>query len=706
MNKNKHINKKDALLEIRIENIPARFITSAKRQMEKIAIDNLNKMGIKYKSIQSFGTYKRLVLYINDIEAKTEEKTVTATGPSAKLLKDEKGKYTPQSFGFAKSQKTTPDKLKVINTPKGDFLAVEKKMGGEASWKKLAEVFPLIISKLQFPKNMVWEKERFRFARPIRSIIALHGEKLIPFKLAGIKSGRKTVGLSSNGSKEIIIKSAEKYFKTLENLNVIVEDEKRLLILNKEISSASKRMNLIPNIDSQLLEENLYLVEYPVGIVGGFSKDFLDLPIELVHLVMKKQLKFFTVASPKGALEPYFIGIRDGISKGQKNVREGFKNVLEARFKDALFFYKKDLSAPLDVMNDKLKAITFHQGLGSMRDKCLRIKEFSSMLVKTLNLENLDKEEILKASEYVYCDLASELVKEFTELQGIMAYYYAKNAGFSKGTCKIIKEFYWPLSSASALPDSCESSMVSLSGKIDTILSSFAVGITVTGSADPYGLRRHAMGFARIIITKKFSLNLNSFLKEAFEFLPKAVKEKEKNDKEKLFGNILEFVWQRAETVFTESGYKFDEIRAVKSYFIESGDLTDAAQRIKSLNAMRKNPDFDSLAASFKRAKNILKQTGIKETDIPDEALFEKGEEKELYKNIKVLSFKAEEMLKANDYSAYLSELVKIKPSLDGFFDNVMVMVKDEKVKANRLKIIKSLVVLFAKAADLSQIHE
>ncbi len=703
MNKNKSIAKKDALLEIRIENIPARFITSAKSQMEKIAVDNLNKLGIKHESIESFGTYKRLVLYIHNMEAKTEEKTITATGPSAKLLKDENGKYTPQSFGFAKSQKTTPDKLKVIKTPKGDFLAIERKIGGEPSSKKLAEIFPHIISKLQFPKNMIWEEERFRFARPIRSIIALYGEKLISFKLAGIKSARKTVGLSAKGSKEIIIKSAEKYFKTLEHLNVIVKDEDRKSVLDKEISSALKRMKLTANIDQELLEENLYLVEYPVGVVGDFSRDFLDLPAELVHLVMKSQLKFFTVENLKGALEPYFIGIRDGISKGQKNVRDGFKNVLEARFKDALFFYKKDLAMPLDLMNDKLQDITFHQGLGTMYDKCHRIKECSTILSKGLKLEKLNKEEIFRASEYIYCDLASEVVKEFTELQGIMAYYYAKNANLSKGVCKSIKEFYWPLSSISALPASVESSVVSLSGKIDTILSSFAVGITVTGSADPYALRRHAMGLARIIIAKKFSLNLNSVLKEAFEFLPKGVKEK--SDKEKLFRDILEFIWQRAEAVFIESGYKFDEIRAVKSYFIESGDLTNAARRIKSLNTMRKNPDFESLAASFKRAKNILKQTSIKETDMPDETLFEEDAEKALYKNIQSLSLKGGDILKNNDYSSYLSELVKIKPALDGFFDSVMVMVKDEKVKTNRLKIIKSLVVLFAKAADLSQIQ-
>ncbi|MCK5358290.1 MAG: glycine--tRNA ligase subunit beta, partial [Elusimicrobiales bacterium] len=387
----------------------------------------------------------------------------------------------------------------------------------------------------------------------------------------------------------------------------------------------------------------------------------------------------------------------------QKNVRDGFKNVLEARFKDALFFYKKDLAMPLDLMNDKLQDITFHQGLGTMYDKCHRIKECSTILSKGLKLEKLNKEEIFRASEYIYCDLASEVVKEFTELQGIMAYYYAKNANLSKGVCKSIKEFYWPLSSISALPASVESSVVSLSGKIDTILSSFAVGITVTGSADPYALRRHAMGLTRIIIAKKFSLNLNSVLKEAFEFLPKGVKEK--SDKEKLFRDILEFIWQRAEAVFIESGYKFDEIRAVKSYFIESGDLTNAARRIKSLNTMRKNPDFESLAASFKRAKNILKQTSIKETDMPDETLFEEDAEKALYKNIQSLSLKGGDILKNNDYSSYLSELVKIKPALDGFFDNVMVMVKDEKVKTNRLKIIKFLVVLFAKAADLSQIQ-
>lgn len=702
MIRNKPANKKDVLLEIRIENIPARFVISAKKQMADLAVSELKKPGLKYESIETFGTYKRLVLYINQMSAKTEEKTITVTGPSAKFLKDEKGNYTPQSSGFASKQNITPDKLKVVKTPKGDFLVVEKKLGGEPAVKKLAEIFPRIISNLQFPKNMVWGADRFKFARPIRGIISLYGEKPVSFNIAGVKSGRKTVGLSCKGSREIIIRSAEKYFKTLENLNVIVKDEKRLLILKQEILEAAKRMKLSANIDEELLSENLYLVEYPVCVVGSFRKNFLDLPIELLNLVMKKQLKFFTVADGKGKLHSYFIGIRDGVSTGQKNVRDGFKNVLEARFEDAFFFYKKDLAAPLDELNDKLKSITFHQKLGTMHDKCLRITEFLSMLSSRLNLAGFNKEEALKASRYVYSDLASEVVKEFTELQGIMAYYYVKNAGFSKLICKTVKEFYWPLSAKSALPSSAESSVVSLAGKIDAVLSSFAAGIIPTGSEDPYGLRRHGAGLVRIIIANKFPFNIKAFLKEGFEHLPDAVKEK--NDKSKLFGDIMEFLWQRAEAVFAESGYKFDEIRAVKSRFLESGDLVEADKRIESLNIMRKDPAFDSLAAAFKRAKNILKKSPPESAN-PDEFLFEKDEEKELYKNIQNLSLKSGDISTNDNYAEFLSELVKIKPSLDGFFDNVMVMAEDEKIRTNRIRVIQSLVSLFDKAADLSQIQ-
>ena len=687
--------KSDALLEIRIENIPARFVISAEEQLKKYAAGLLAEANLPFESIETCGTYKRLVLYISGVPAKTEEKIQKGYGPAARLLKDEKGDYTPQAAGFARSRGTTPDKLGVETVPnKGEVLVCETRVPGRPSVKALAEIFPQVISKLQFPKNMVWEETRFRFARPIRSLLALYGDKPVAFSVAGIKSGRLTVGLSAKGSRQLKVSSAEKYFKALEHANVIVRDTERLEMLRGEIAALSKRVKLSVEADAELLNENLYLIEYPVCVLAGYSQEFLKLPHELVHLVMKKQLKFFTVANSKGALQPYFVGIRDGVSKGQRNVEEGFKNVLEARFRDAIFFYTRDLAVPLGDFKEKLKAITFQAKLGTMADKTARVEKLAAWLCDNCGIP-VDKEDASAAAAHVYSDLTTNVVKEFTELQGVMGYYYAKNAGLSERASRAVGEFYWPASAKSPLPSSKEGALVSLAGKLDTLVSDFALGLIPSGSEDPHGLRRAALGAVRIILENGFRLNLRNSAENAFAALNMPAQREP----------LLDFIWQRAEAVFTESGYRFDEVKAVREFFLAGGDLLDCRDRIRDINALRGNADFAGIAMAFKRAKNILRQAKAPLSGAPDEGSFEKDEERALYGDIKAMSGRLRAHLGDRDYAKGLSELLLIKGSLDNFFEKVMVMAEDPKVRDNRLNLIKSLVNLFEGVADLSQLQ-
>jgi glycyl-tRNA synthetase beta chain len=494
---------------------------------------------------------------------------------------------------------------------KGEVLVFETRIPGRPAVKALAEIFPQIITRLQFPKNMVWEATRFRFARPIRSLLALYGDKPVVFSVAGIKSGRVTVGLSAKGSRQIKVGAAEKYFKALEHANVIVKDAERLAMLRLEISNLEKRMKLVVKADPELLSENLYLVEYPVCVMSGYSQDFLKLPHELVHLVMKKQLKFFAVSDAKGALQPYFVGIRDGVSKGQRNVEEGFKNVLEARFRDAIFFYTRDLAIPLADFRDKLKAITFQEKLGTMSDKTVRVEKLAAWLGDNCGA-TVNKEEVKAAAANVYADLTSNLVREFTELQGVMGYYYAKNAGLSENASRAVGEFYWPMSAKSPLPSSKEGALVSLAGKLDTLASDFALALIPSGSEDPHGLRRQAHGLARIVIENNFKVDLSEAFSFAFALLPAEAEKRE-------VSVPMDFVWQRAEAVFTESGYRFDEAKAVREFFISGGDLLDCRARVKDINSLRGNPDFAGIAMAFKRAKNILRQAKAPLSGTPDE---------------------------------------------------------------------------------------
>jgi len=693
--------KRDALLEIRIENIPARFITSAETQLEEGARKLLEGANLPFESVKAYGTYKRLVLHITGVPAKTEEKTVKAMGPLAKFWKDAEGNFTPQSSGFARGQGITPDKLIIETAPKGEVLVALKKIPGRPSVKALSEIFPSLIGALQFPKTMVWEATRVRFARPIRSMAALYGEKVIPFSFAGIKTGRITVGLSAKGSRAVTIPAAEKYFRILENANVLVKDDDRARTLAKEIEQVCKRTKLEVEADAELVKENLYLVEYPVCVVGTYDQEFLKLPKELVHLVMKKQLKFFTVCDSKKRLQPYFVGIRDGVSKGQKNVEEGFRNVLEARFRDAIFFYTRDLAWPMEEMLKALKTATFQERLGSMYDRAERVEKLAGWLAAAV--PGLDVEAVKKAARVVYADLSSNVVREFTELQGVMGYYYAKNAGFSETAAKAVGEFYWPMSAKSPIPSAKESSVVSIAGKLDTLAADFALGQIPSGSEDPHALRRQALGLARILLENDLELPLKEAFARALELLP----EKAGGfDKDKTVAGLLDFVWARAEVLFGETGFRFDEVRAVKEFFLKNADLLDCRRRINDLHAVRKNPDFEALAMAFKRAKNILKQAKYAGMETPDELLFEKDEERALYADIKVLSGKVKTCLDSRDYAKSLVETVVIKPNLDNFFNTVMVMVEDTRIKENRLRLISSLVSLFEDVADLSQLQQ
>ncbi|HNT97564.1 MAG TPA: glycine--tRNA ligase subunit beta [Elusimicrobiales bacterium] len=695
--------KREVVLEIRMENIPARFVTSAGEQLVKYASEALKEASLPYDSIAAYGTYKRLVLHLAGVPAKTEEKVQKHYGPSAKLLRGPDGNFTPQAAGFARSRGTTPDKLGVESVPnKGEVLVFETRVPGRAASKALAELFPAVIAKLQFPKNMVWERTRFRFARPIRSLLALHGDKPVVFSVAGIKSGRVTAGLSAKGSRPLKIASAERYFKTLEHAGVVVKDADRLAALRRELAAVSKRMKLEVEVDEELLTENLYLVEYPVCVVSSYSQDFLKLPPELVHLVMKKQLKFFTVADAKGRLQPWFVGIRDGVSRGQRNVEEGFRNVLEARFRDAIFFYTRDLAVPPADFNKKLASVTFQAKLGTMADKAARVEALAARLCGAS--KEACAEDVAAASTYVYSDLVSGLVGEFPELQGTMGGYYAANAGLRETAARAVGEFYWPLSAASPIPSSVEGAIVSLAGKLDTLAADFYTGQIPTGSADPHGLRRQALGAVRIVLEKELRLDLCDALDAALEpfagMLPEARKDLPARREA-----LLDFLWQRAEAVFSEQGLRFDEIKAVREFFMDGGDLLDCRARVKDINSLRSNPDFSGIAAAFKRAKNILKQSKSPLSGSPDEGAFEKDEERALHGDIKAMSGRLKEHVAARDYAKGLSELLAIKPSLDNFFDKVMVMAEDPKVRDNRLNLIKSLVSLVEGVADLSQLQ-
>ncbi|MFH1618279.1 MAG: glycine--tRNA ligase subunit beta, partial [bacterium] len=331
----------NALLEIGVENLPARFVGPALVQLEESVIKRLVADSLEFKRVKVTGTYKRLIVLIERLEEKSAEQTKEIAGPPVRLLRDEGGAWTAQSLGFARSHGVSPEELVTVKSSKGEFLAVRRTIPGEPAVKLLSKIFFQAISSLQFPKNMVWESSQFRFARPVRWLTALYGSRIIPFSVAGVRSGRKTFGLSCLGSKPVNLAEAGRYLKLLENKCVVADISERRQLLEKLLDQAGKRMKLTVDADETLLNETVYLVEHPVPVTGHFSLKFLKLPEELLCMVLRKQLKFFPVRGTDGKLQPHFVGVRDGISEGQKEVQEGYESVVEARLSDAVFFFER-----------------------------------------------------------------------------------------------------------------------------------------------------------------------------------------------------------------------------------------------------------------------------------------------------------------------------------------------------------------------------
>ncbi|MCX5783317.1 MAG: glycine--tRNA ligase subunit beta, partial [Elusimicrobia bacterium] len=338
---------KNALLEIGVENLPARFVAPALKQLKENAAKLLAEQRLGFESVTAEGTYRRLALILEGLDDRSKDLEKEVSGPPASLLKDSNGDFTAQSAGFARSQGTSPDKLYVIKTAKGEFLCAKKIIKGSDAGKILSQIFPQLIASLQFPKNMIWESSKFKFARPIRWIVALCDGKIVPFKIADVKAGKKTTGLSAMGGKSITISKPQEYFSKLGQQCIVAEVEKRRKILKESVEKAARRLGYIPCADQELAEENLFLTENPIAVAGNFSVRFLKLPKELIKTVLKNQLKFFPLTDEKGNIQPHFIAVRDGVSENQKEVCSGYEAVVEARLSDAVFFFEKDLACPL-----------------------------------------------------------------------------------------------------------------------------------------------------------------------------------------------------------------------------------------------------------------------------------------------------------------------------------------------------------------------
>jgi glycyl-tRNA synthetase beta chain len=689
---------KTALLAIETEHLPARFLFGALEQLKNNTENILKENNLEYSSVNTFGTYRRLVVEIKDLAKKACDIQKEVKGPPAALLKDKDGNYTKQAEGFAQKNGLKPQDLITVETPKGPFLYAKCVVKGQETKNLLPQIFENIIKSLVFPKNMVWEDSCLHFARPIRNIVALYGTALVKFEIAGVKSTKASLPMLSFGAKPVKINEPQDYIPALKNLEqpILADIEERKQTLIKALNQVAAKLGYQPDLDEDLINETISFTEHPVVLSGDMDIKFLKLPKELITNVFKTQLRMFPVVNNKGELQPHFLAVRDGISVNQDEVRHGFKNVMTARLTDAVFFFENDIKTGLEKMAQKLPSINFIDGLGNMAQKTERVEKLAAFIAKDQPKET--QEHIKQAARFAYADLASSVVYEFSELQGYMGGVYAEKENFPKKSATAIGEFYLPLSASSALPKTLCGAIVSLAGKLDSLAANFAAGQVPSGSQDPFALRRQAMGAVRIILDKNINIPLNELINKAIDFLPKIENSRT--------GELFNFMWQRFAALLEQEQISADVVEAVSS--IRSKTLNQLVTIAKALNNAKDSSSLMQAAQSAKRISNILKKS--EEQQLPDikENLFSCNQEKVLYNTLKDIQSRLnlKESASLKDYTDAFALLALLAEPLEDFFKEVMVNVEEVEIKNNRLSLLGNINNLLTKQiANLSKLQ-
>ncbi len=665
---------KDFLLEIGTEEIPDWMIPAALKHLEQLFKELLESHGLASPRFRLCldATPRRLVLRadgVPDRQADTEE--LVSGPPKAAAFKD--GQPTPAALGFARKLGVEVSALEVRSTPKGDYLCYRKQVAGRATRYILAEALPELILKIHFPKTMYWTgKGGPRFIRPIRWLVALLGEEVVPFEVAGVQSGMVTSGHRVLGAPAIEVSTADFEDKLRASFVLLSADERRRKI-GREIEALLEGTGLRLKPDPGLMETLVYITEWPTPILGGFDPSYLELPEEVLVTVMRHHQKYFSVADSGGRLSPNFIAVMNTDGDPQGLVRQGNERVLRARFNDARFFWTVDQRKRLEARLEDLAHVTYQAKLGTYRDKTDRIVALVSKLGGS--------EHAVRAAMLAKCDLTTEMVKELTELQGIMGGLYARAQGEPEAVWRAIYEHYRPESMEDAIPSTLEGRLVSLADKLDALKGCFAQGLVPSGSRDPFALRRAAQGVVRILVEGKLAIRLKSFIGQD--------------------AALAEFFADRLRYYFRDvRGYRYDEVNAVLAAGWD--DLTDLESRLAALAQVRPTPDFEPLAASFKRIKNILRQAEFTGGGAVDAALLEPGAETELYHAASAARERGR--LLAGDYRAALAAIASLRPRVDEFFDQVLVNAPDPKVRENRLTMLGNLLGEFSAIADFSEI--
>ncbi len=680
---------KDLLLEIGTEEVPAHVMPGVLKELAEKAEKAFKEQRIGFKSLRTMGTPRRSALLVEGLEERQADQTSENRGPSVQIAFDGDGNPTKAAQGFARGQKVDPKDLVV----KDGYVYAVVHEEGKATEDLLKFILPELICGLSFPNHMRWADLDFKFIRPLRWIVALYGSEVIPFEVAEVKSGRVSRGHRFMSQGDFEIAGAGAYEKACEEQSVIVNQERRKSMIRQQIEECANQHGGIAEITEDLLEEVLYLVEYPTALCGTFEEKYLKLPAEAVITPMRDHQRYFPVKKADGTLMPLFITVRNGGSEYLDVVQHGNERVLKARLEDAQFFFDEDRKKSLEEHREKLKTVVFQEGLGSVYTKTERLEKLSEKVSDLLGASPEDKQNAMRAARLSKADLVTGMVTEFTELQGVMGREYARLDGEPEAVALAIDEHYMPRFAGDRQPQTTAGRIVSIADKLDNMVATFSRGLIPTGSQDPFALRRQALGLVNMLTEAEYRISLRTLVDTAMDLLD--IREEER--REKMQQSVADFIRLRLKNVLGDT-VRYDVADAVLD---DVDDIYAVTLRAAAVADFVKKEDSLKAVQAFVRTGNIAKQA--ESTDI-DTSVFGTEAEQNLYQAYQAAREKVASCVGKQDYAGAIAAMVEMAAPIDAFFDAVMVMDKDEKIKNARLGLLKSIQQLLLQAADFSKL--
>ncbi|MBM7543208.1 glycine--tRNA ligase subunit beta [Amphibacillus cookii] len=686
----------NVLFEIGLEEMPARFIAPTETQLLQKTKDWLVKNRLGYQELNIYATPRRLAVQIIALANKQPDIEDEAKGPAKNIALDESGNWTKAAQGFVKGQGVTVEDIYFKPIKGIDYVHVKKFIKGTSA-DQILPTFKDVLLSLSFPKNMRWSNRSLKYIRPIKWLVGMNDQSVINFEIEGVRSGKTSYGHRFLAGKFEITNPLD-YQKDLEAQYVIASSERRKAEIIDQINRLANQHQWIVDKNEALLEEVTQLVEYPTVFFGKYSEDYLIVPEEALITSMKEHQRYFPVRGENGNLLPYFIGVRNGNDQYLDTVAKGNEKVLNARLADALFFYKEDQKQSIEANNQKLTRMVFQEQLGTIADKVNRVTKIATAIAKQLAFSEKDLAYTERAATICKFDLVTNMVNEFTNLQGIMGEKYARLAGEEEFVAKAINEHYMPRHAKDILPETSIGAVISIADKLDTIIGCISVGLIPTGSQDPYALRRQAMGVIQILQSKNWKLDIESIIRIVIEVYEQSPVDMD--DQSVIEAQLMEFIEARMIYLAKEKQISQDMIKAVTHKGI--GVIANAFEKAMLLEKKRVDPSFKPTQEALVRVINLAKKA--KGTTI-DQSLFENQSEHDLFSAFQRTKTDYQVKMLDRVYSEALTLLAVLTPAINAFFEETMVMVENEALKANRLGLLNAIAELVYQFADFSLVE-